>query len=167
VGSLSYQRLGQLLTIAALLLVVALLIARKRVANAGAYLPFVALAITSFLMLLTGVVATHFLLALPFLLLCRRWMGGVAYYYIAGIWTITTFVPMFGDMGNSIRDLNYPALSPTNNPVTNLMVNLYSWDRFITVGVVANVGVLVWLGWMALRSPNRMELKPLETSEAC
>jgi hypothetical protein len=149
---------GQLLTLAAMLLIVGALMTRKRSAHEGAYLPFLALGITSFLMLLTGVVATHFLLALPFLLLCRRWMGGTAYYYIAAIWTVTTFVPMFGDMGNSIRGLDYPALSPAHNAITNAMVTLYSWDRFITVGVVANVGALIWLAWLALRSPARKQL---------
>ena len=160
VGSLSYQRLGQVLTLAAMLLVSLALLTRRRVTEQGGYLPLVALGIMSFLMLVTGVVATHFLLALPFLLLCRRWMTGSAYYYVAAIWTITTFVPMFGDMGNSIRDLNYPVLGPAHNVITRSMIALYSWDRFITAAVVANICALIWLGWSALRPLSPIRLEP-------
>src|SRR5205807_4161055 len=65
-AGLTYQTLGQVLTICALLLVSAALLLRRRATfEGGAYLPLVALGISSFLMLLTGVLATHFLLALP------------------------------------------------------------------------------------------------------
>jgi hypothetical protein len=152
VGSLTYQRLSQILTVAALLSVSGALVFRKRASlDSGGYLPLVALGITSFLMLLTGVVATHFLLALPFLLLCRRWMGGTAYFYVAAIWTVTTFVPMFGDMGVVISAQDYPLLAPASNFVTRFFVYLYSWDRFITVAVVANVCALVWLAFLTVR----------------
>jgi hypothetical protein len=152
VGTLTYQRLSQILTIAALLAVAVALLARRRAfSEPGAYLPLVALGIASFLMLLTGIVATHFLLALPFLLLCRRWMGGVAYYYVAVVWTITTFVPMYGDMGVAINSHAYPLLAPANNALTKLAVQFYSWDRFITVSIVANICVLLWLAWLIAR----------------
>jgi hypothetical protein len=152
VGTLTYQRLSQILTVAALVAVALALLARRRPnAERGAYLPLVALGIASFLMLLTGIVATHFLLALPFLLLCRRWMGGVAYYYVAVVWTVTTFVPMYGDMGIAINAHTYPLLAPANNALTKLAVQLYSWDRFITVSVVANICALLWLAWLIAR----------------
>jgi hypothetical protein len=152
VGTLTYQRLSQILTVAALLAVAGALLARRRTnAEPGGYLPLVALGIASFLMLLTGIVATHFLLALPFLLLCRRWMGGVAYYYVAVVWTITTFVPMYGDMGVAINSHAYPLLAPANNALTKLAVELYSWDRFITVSIVANICAVVWLAVVAFR----------------
>jgi len=109
----------------------------------------VALGICSFLMLLTGVVATHFLLALPFLLLCRRWMGGVAYVYVAVIWTITTLVPMYGDMGGVISAADYPALA--GSALTRFVIGLYQWDRFITVSIVANICALAWLAWLTFR----------------
>jgi hypothetical protein len=71
---------------------------------------------------------------------------------------------MFGDMGNAIKDLvDYQALGPAHNTLTYWIVVLYSWDRFITVAVVANLGVLIWLGWSALRPPSPMRL---ETSPA-
>jgi hypothetical protein len=152
VGDLTYQRLGLVLTIVALLAVSAALAFRRRVdIESGGYLPLVALGISSFLMLLTGVVATHFVLALPFLLLCRRWMGSVAYFYVAAIWTVATFVPMYGDMGIVISASDYPLLAQTHNAVTKFVVELYSWDRFITVSIVANICAVIWLAVLALR----------------
>jgi hypothetical protein len=146
VGKLSYLRVGQILTVAVLLILAGLILFKRRWTEApGAYLPLVAIGMTAFLMFTTGLVATHFVLALPFLLLCRKWLDNVAYFFIAGAWTVTTFVPMYGDMGNVIAHLDYPLLKPSNNPVTQFFVNLYSWDRFITLGTVANILVLIWL----------------------
>jgi hypothetical protein len=156
IGSLTYQLVGQVLTIAAMLIVSGALLVRKRAAlEGGGYLPLVALGITSFLMLLTGILATHFLLALPFLLLCRRWMGAPAYYFAAAAWTVTTFVPMYGDMGVLISGLDYPLLAPAHNAITAFFVSLYAWDRFITVGVVANLCVVVWLAFLIAASGVR------------
>jgi hypothetical protein len=153
VGSLTYQRISQVLTLVALLSVGAVLLLRKRSSLAsGGYLPLVALGMTSFLMLLTGIVATHFVLALPFLLLCRRWMGRAAYFYVAAIWTVTTFVPMFGDMGVVLSKQDYPLLAPATNAITKSFVDLYSWDRFITVAVVANTCAVIWLAYLTVGS---------------
>lgn len=155
VGDLSYQSLGLILTIAALVAVSAgLLRLRREEINSGGYLPLVALGISSLLMLLTGVVSTHFLLALPFLLLCRRWIGGVAYMFVAITWTVTTFVPMYGDMGVVISSGAYPLLAPANNALTRFFVQLYAWDRFITVCIVANICALVWLAWLIARQAS-------------
>src|SRR3989442_4656836 len=152
-GPITYQRLSQLLTIAAMLLVGGLLIARRRIRNDdGGYLPLVALGIVAFLMLTTGLVATHFLLALPFLILCRRWIGNTPYFFIVLICTVTPLVPMFVDMGIAISRLDYPLLAPAHNAITAFFVKLYAWDRFITAGIVANICALIWLAFLALRS---------------
>ena len=152
-GPITYQRFSQFLTIAAMFLIGGvLLIRRKLTTDPGEYLPVVALGVVTFLMLTTGLVATHFVLALPFLILTRRWLGNTTYLFIVLIWTITTFVPMFGDMGVAISRLDYPLLSPAHNPVTLFFVKLYAWDRFITVGIVANICALILLGIVALRS---------------
>lgn len=146
IGPLTYQRAGQLLAGGALLsIVIAIALRRREGLEDGGYIPLVALAITSFVMLLTGVVVTHFVLALPLLLLCRRWVGNVAYLYIAVAWTITTLVPMFGDMGLLLTVNDYPLLAGSRNAITRFFVDLYSWDRFITVAVVANICAMVWL----------------------
>lgn len=119
VGPLTYQRTSQMLTIPALLLVsVALVLRRRSAIETGAYLPLVALGITSFLMLLTGMVATHFLLALPILLLCRRWMPNDAYLFVVGIWTVTTFVPWSGAwaLSSQARTIRCSPLSTIPSP---------------------------------------------------
>jgi hypothetical protein len=164
IGDLTYQRLGLLLTITALLAVGAALALRRRADfENGGYLPLVALGIASFLMLLTGIVATHFLLALPFLLLCRRWMGNVAYFYVAVIWTVATFVPMYGDMGAVIGSADYPLLAQSQNAITRFVVALYAWDRFITVSIVANICAVIWLAYLIFRPapPGRVAAEVL------
>jgi hypothetical protein len=158
IGSLSYQTVSQIVTAVAMLLVTTALVIRKRAAmESGGYIPLVAVGVTSFLMLLTGVVATHFLLALPLLLLCRRWMDSVAYCYVVAIWSISTFVPMFGDMGVVIGSKVYPLLAPDHNLVTRFFVALYAWDRFITVAIIANICAVIWLAWLSLRRSPRLE----------
>ena len=155
IGSLTYQKVALILTVGAILLVSAVLLLRRRAAfDAGAYLPLVALGITSFLMLVTGVVATHFLLALPFLLLCRRAMNNITYLYLIAIWTVTTLVPMYGEMALILTKATNPLLEPGSNAITQSFLNLYSSDRFITVAVVANICAVVWLAVVALRSTS-------------
>ena len=67
------------------------------------------------------------------------------------IWSISTFVPMFGDMGAAISGHGYPLLAPEHNPITHFFVDIYGWDRFITVAIVANICAVIWLGWLSLR----------------
>jgi hypothetical protein len=156
VGPITYQKASQVLTMLAMLVVTTAILFRKRSAiDSGQYIPLVAVGVASFLMLLTGIVATHFLLALPLLLLCRRWMDSVAYCFVAAAWTISTLVPMYGDMGNVISSSAYPLLAPANNPVTRFFVELYAWDRFITVAIVANICVVIWLAFLAYRPVSR------------
>jgi hypothetical protein len=163
VGSLTYQRLSQILTLAAMLVVSAALLRRRSTAESGGYLPLLALGVVSFLMLLTGIVATHFLLALPLLILCRPWMGSWAFWFVVVVWSITTFVPMYGDMGASVTARDYPLFAPERNAITHFFVSLYSWDRFITTGIVANICALIWLGRLALRRSSPARLLPSQT----
>jgi len=160
-ASLTYQFASQLLTLAAMLSISAILLFRKRVSfDLGGYLPLVALGMASFLMLLTGVVATHFLLALPFLLLSRRWMSSAAYFYVATIWSINAFVPMFGAMGQLLSPDAYPLLSPTNSAITRFIVGIYSADSFITISIVANPCAVAWLALLAIRRSSSDQLTP-------
>jgi hypothetical protein len=155
-GPLTFQRLSQFLTLSVLLVVVTFLGFRRRATEEpGGYLPYVALGTTAFLMLLFGLIATHFLLALPFVLLVRRWTGSVAFFYIVVIWTVTTFVTMYGDMGLSVTSQDYPLLAASNNAVTRFVVWLYTADRFITVGIVGNICAVIWLGYLTLRFPAK------------
>jgi hypothetical protein len=136
----------------ALLIVSVYLWMRRGVTESGGYLPYIALGVTAFLMLLFALIATHFLLALPLLLLCRRWTGGVAFIYLVVIWTVTTFVTMYGDMGLVLSTRDYPVLAYSNNGVTRFVVWLYREDRFVTSGIVANICAVVWLAYLTLRS---------------
>jgi hypothetical protein len=157
VGPLTYQLVAQILTVAAIGLLVAILARRKRSSfDQGGYVPIIALGVASFLMLLTGGVATHFLLALPFFLLCRRWVGSDAYFFVALAWTITTLVTMFGDMGLVISTRDYPFLAPENNAITRFMVTMFTSDKFISVGVTANICAVAWL---AIRTFRRSALQ--------
>ena len=152
VGSFTYQQVSQAVTFVAILLVGAALAIRKRTTlDSGGYLPLVALGITSFLMLLTGLVATHFLLALPFLLLCRCWMGTVAYLYIAAIWTLSTLIPMFGEMAAAVPHQQYPLLASQSSAITHFAVQMYASDRFITTAIVANICAVIWLAYLIVR----------------
>lgn len=151
-GSTTYQQVSQIVTLAAILLVGAALAFRRRAnLELGGYIPLVALGITSFLMLQTGLVATHFLLAVPFLLMCHRWIGTVAYLYIAVIWTVTTLVPMFGEMTNWFPHQQYPLLGRESAALTSFVAQLYSSDRFITVAVIANICAVIWLAALIVR----------------
>ena len=50
-----------------------------------------------------------------------------------------------GEMGAGLLYNDYPLLAPSRSAVTKFFVELYSSDRFITVGVLADVCALVWL----------------------
>jgi len=154
-GPITFLRLGQILTLVAALVVSGYLWFRRRATDEpGGYLPYVALGITAFLMLFFDIIASHFLLALPFLLLIRRWTGNAAYFYMVVIWTVTTFVTMYGDMGLNLSAHDYPLLASTHNAITKFVVNLYTADRFITAGIVANICAVIWLGYLTLGSPR-------------
>jgi hypothetical protein len=55
-------------------------------------------------------------------------------------------------MGRVLVAHDYPLLAPANNAITNFIVSLYTNDRFITVGIVANICVVLWLGYLTLGS---------------
>ena len=161
VGPITYQLAGQILTLTALLAVAGLLLFRRRtLSSSGQALMLLAIGLMAFLMLTTGLVATHFLLALPLILLCRRWIGTGAYLYIVAIWTVGTLVPMWGDMGNALSILNFQnaPLNPDHNSLTRLVVGVYTSDRFITAAVVGNLCAVLWLTVLALRLREPMGL---------
>jgi len=157
VEGISYQSAGQLLTAAALLAVATLLIFRRQT-DRGEYMPVLAVGMVAFLMLTPGLVATHFVLALPLLLMSRRWLGNLPYLYIVAIWSTTSLIAMWGDMGNvsSFLDHGNLPLDPKNSAVTNFVTGLYGSDRFITTAVVANIAAAIWLTALSLRTRVRV-----------
>jgi hypothetical protein len=151
IGRLSYQRAGQLLTIAAMLFIGLLLVVRPRGERGpGDYLPLLALGTFGFLMFTTGVAGTHFVLGLPLLILCRRALGKLLYGWCIGVWTVTTLVAMYGAFGFSITAALVPALDAGRNPVTRFFMDLSSTDWFISVASFQNIVVLLCLGFVAV-----------------
>ena len=55
---------------------------------------------------------------------------------------------MYGDMAGVISAADYPLFAATHNALTQFVMGLYQWDRFITVSIVANICALVWLAWL-------------------
>jgi hypothetical protein len=53
-------------------------------------------------------------------------------------------------MGRVLFAHDYPLLAPEHNAITNFVVGLYTNDRFITVGIVANICAVLWLGFLTL-----------------
>ena len=164
VGDLTYQRVSQLLTLGTVLAVAGALVLRRRSATGvGDYLPLLALGTTAFLMLKTGLAATHLLIGLPLLILCRKSMKNGPYLSLVAIWTITSLVTMYGSLGSALARVESmaPLLHSSNNVVTRLFIDVHASDWFITVGSLANTLVLAWLAVEVLR-PMRFSWRPRE-----
>lgn len=152
VGPLSYLRAGELLSGAVVFIAGAVLVLLRRSAGTpGDYLPLVALGTMGFLMFKTVVAPTHFILALPLLILCRRALGNSVYFWCIGVLTVTTLVAMYGDFGSGITPELVPALAGTNNIVTRFVMDLSSADWFISIAVFQNLVVLICLAVIALQ----------------
>ena len=157
IGAISYRQVSQLLVLIVVLGAGLTLLLRRRTAvEPGSYLLPLAVGTIGFLMLKTGLTAPHFIIGLPFLILCRRSIGSAACYAIVGIWTATTLASMYGSLGFAIWDVAHlaPALHDTNNAVTRFFMNLHSADWFITLGSAANTLALVWLIVGAVSKPR-------------
>jgi hypothetical protein len=139
-GPLTYQRVGTILTVA-LMLVLASLIAFRRRSQLGfeTFLPILAAGLVGFLMLMTGIAAAHFVLALPFLIIARSAFGRIQYAFVLLVWTITALVPMYGSLGGYVAVFD----PSSSNAISRFFMNLYSWDSFISVATIANTLVLV------------------------
>jgi hypothetical protein len=148
IGRYSYDAVSTVVTLGLVLVVASLLLRRRRSAP-GRGSDFLVLAggTMGFLMLKTGVAGAHFVLALPFLILCMQAVGPRAASVLVGVWTLTTFVAMYGNLGFGISNVPYlaPAIAPGANALTRFFMSLHSADWFITLSVAANVLVLVWL----------------------
>jgi hypothetical protein len=123
----------------------------------GAYIPVVALAITGFLMFMTGISSAHFILALPFIILSVRWVRPATYFAIVGVWSLTTLITMWGILGIDLARADYlgmPLFGTGNGlrSLTRSIASVYAWDRFITVGAIANCLVVLIVGAAVIRS---------------
>jgi hypothetical protein len=157
-GQLTYQHAGMILTALVLIGAIFALVARPgRNQAGGGYMPIVAMGISGFLMFLTGLAATHFILALPFILLSRKWLSPFAYLSIVVGWSATTLIAMYGILAVELVKADYlhAALFGRTgplSPVSSWVAHLYTTDRFITLGVVVNIAVLLALMIATVRS---------------
>jgi hypothetical protein len=158
IGSITYHQAGLGVALVVLTAAIVMLAVRPRSnLEAGAYLPVVSFGVSGFLMFVTGLAATHFILALPFILMCRPWLSARGYYAIVAGWTLTTLIAMYGILAVDLPRADYlhAPLFGEHAPlrsVTSFVGQLYEWDRIITVGVVINTLVFFALMVVAIRS---------------
>jgi hypothetical protein len=161
IGALTYSQAGLLVAFAALIGAIGMLAVRSKTKLiAGGYLPVVAFGITGFLMFTTGLAATHFILALPFILLCRPWLSARAYYMIVIGWTLTTFIAMYGILAVDLAygDYLHAPLFGQHAPlraVTSLVAQMYTSNQVITAGVVVNMMIFIAFMFASVRSHFR------------
>jgi hypothetical protein len=158
IGSITYHQAGLGVALVVLVGAIAMIALRpKPNLVAGGYLPVVAFGVAGFLMFVTGLAATHFILALPFILLCRPWLSARAYYSIVAGWSLTTVLAMYGILAVDLARADYlhQPLFGQHSPfvsVTSFVGQLYTWDRTITVGVLINTLVFLALTLAAIQS---------------
>lgn len=167
IGTVTYHEAGILLAAAVLVAAVVMLAVRPKASlMTGGYMPVLAFGIAGFLMFETGLAATHFILALPFILMCRPWLSASGYYSIVAGWTLTTLLAMYGILAADLARADYlraPLFGQHEvfSSVTSLVAQLYTWDRAISVGVLINTAIFFALALGAVRSrATRQTLHP-------
>lgn len=157
-GSVTYHQVGLLVALVIVVGAVVLLATRSKAKLlAGGYLPIVAFGFAGFLMFTPGLAATHFVLALPFILLCAPWLRVTSYIAMVAGWTITTLLAMYGilavDLANSDW-LHVPLFGQHQSlsALSSFVAQVYTSDRTISVGVVINTMIFVALMFTAVRN---------------
>jgi hypothetical protein len=153
IGSITYTEAGAALVIGFLLAVGAVILARSPRRLVGEYLPLVAFGMLGWLMLSTSLISRYFLYGLVMLILCRRSFRNLS-YYLSVVWLSTvTLVTSWSHFGQDLLGSNAVTnpLNPLNSVLTRAVQNLFFNDRFITEATVANLIVLAYLGFVALK----------------
>ncbi len=162
-GSVTYQQAGLLTAVLALLASIGMLLFRaRRNLEDGGYIPIVLFGFGGFLMFATGLAATHFVLALPLILLSRPWFKPITYYAVVAGWSLTTLTAMYGILAITLANASWlhEAMFGASAPLNGLSVsvgNLYTWDRAITTGVVINVMCFIAFALAAVRGRRSAE----------
>ena len=155
-GPLNYQQVSQIITLGVILIAAGLLLFNRKLRSSPEnYFLVLALGTIGFFVFATGLAANHFVIGLPFLIMCKRSLRNVAYYSVIGLWTLTTLVPLYGSLGFAISNVGYLVPTIYQSPATGYFMALFSSDLFITLGTVANVMIFAWLDaetWLRLRS---------------
>jgi len=148
IGGITYGEASNVLIACLVLAVAALIVRRRSTGELADYLPLVAFGMLGWSMLTTGMISRYFIYALALVIVSRPSLRPGPYFAVVGALTVTTFVTQLGAIGFAIRDVPQlaPLLHPSNNSITELAMNLYAADTFITLGVLANLLALVVLG---------------------
>ena len=148
VGNLNYIQISQIIVVSLITISAVMLIKlNRKYLDAGNYYPILAFGTVSFFVLKTGLASTHFVIALPLIILCKKFMRKRLWYCTVIIWTITTLIPMYGALGFGIEQVEYlaPVLHSNNNFITRFFMNMFSTDWIISLGSLSNLGLLAWL----------------------
>lgn len=151
--SVTYAQLATDLSVGFVLLVgLVLLLPWISVKGPGQYLPVVAFGMLGWLMLTPGLISRYFVYAIALIILCRRSWSLLNYVLIVGMATVITFITAYGHLAHDAlaNGLTASLLHPDNNVISALVFNIFSDDRFITAGTIANVVLLVTVGAAAL-----------------
>jgi len=155
VDHISYNTISNLLWAGvAALVVLCIAIFRKVDGTLERYMPFLALALFGFLMLKTGMSSRYFVYSLPLLILSRKSMPALTFYVMVAIASITIFIGIFG--GFVFFSTPTPEAAPLfhqgGNDFAAFGMSLWSSDWFITLAVVGNICVFMFLVMASIRA---------------
>jgi hypothetical protein len=145
-GGLAYNQVATLAVYGALALVAGWAFYRGRQARSnGTFTTILASSTLALLMLATGIAAQHFVIALAFVVMSINVIPSRYYFPLVTGLSLTTLVATYGSLGFAVASAPTlaPALWAETNSLTRFFMNLFTDDRFITGGVLANVVVLL------------------------
>ena len=124
----------------------------KESLNSGKYLLPVTAGTIAFFVFKTGLAATHFVLGLPLLYLCKKFFTKKTWYFIVSLWTITSLIPMYGALGYAIEPFKImEPLQADNNIITQLFTSIFPSDITITIGSLTNLFLSIFLVYKMLK----------------
>lgn len=156
IGGIGYGQVSNILLITLVGAIGAVLFLRPRSnCTARDYVPFLALAMFGWGMLLTDMGARYLIYALGLVIASRPGLRTVPYLAVVGVLTATVTVTTYGVLALAVENVPHlaPGLHSSNNVLTRLVMDAYAADWFITLGVLANTTALAIL---ALESVRRL-----------
>jgi len=153
-GSLTYGQLAAgLSTIFVLALGAVIVLFKRLTMGPGQYLPLIAFGMLGWLMFTPGLISRYFVYAIALFILSRKHWDAPMYAWIVSCLSAITLLTAYGHLGLDALGNGVKAslLNPTNNGMSHIVFSLFSDDRIITAGTIANVLILAMLGAVALR----------------
>lgn len=165
-GSVNYGQVAAVLSVVFVLGVGAVLFLRRQVSTQpGQYLPLLAFGLFGWLLVTPGIISRYIVYAVVAVILCRGVFSSVGYVYALVVMTVMAVMSIYGHLAFDFfgYSANLNVLSPTNNPVSELLTSIFSADWFITLASMSNIALLIALGakaWESTRGDLRVGLKP-------